>query len=438
MGIGFHPGSMKGGNDTEFAEPLPGDKSVIDAFNAYRLPFSTWIKTGQSGMDERKVGKLLLDALRAENYDLNEITNRGILLHSGSLPTDEILDDIPDEKFDALKKAVGEATHELNARWNELLTQTVSQHGDVARQGALVRLFSQRLVSFYTARLRADGAPQEELRRSVIVSRLMDGSNYPAIEKVLIKVLGDDALAVLSASYENDPEGAFAVDTRVFKFGGSFTLPDGIAIAKKEEARVKTALQNKFLYREEKDNAVSAWRQETALSNPEVFFEQKMLGFVNGSSQDWELEAIHKNAPFANGSNFSLALSILDKDEVSGKEVSTTFFPDYLVFMRNRHTEQVIPMIVEIKDKNPESRDKHVGAKARAAKAYYENTGVPFVVLSQNATDSDQFWVYGSENAMDWDAYLESVKGTSVKTFQEYGFGTELPAELAWMRTLGR
>lgn len=431
MGLGFHPNAVKDGEPTEFGAVMNGDIEIIGEFNAYNLPSSAFVRVQKSGMDERKVGRLVTQTLRDKGYELNAVVARGIMLHSGSIDTETLLDEDAVYDFTAVSTAVGAASHEINAKWNERLLSTIDTYGNVANKGALVSLFSRRVLSYYTGQMRAAGESQENLRDTALIARILDVSNYARVEESLIEVLRDPSLQVLAEGYGDDPEAALPVDQRVFKFGGSFVLPNSMLTNKNNDYAVSNGLQTKFLYRCVDEENVQSWRQE-ALSGPERAFE-KMLSEFSKVSPEWELDAIHKNAPFSNKSNFSLALSVLGKED--GKDVTFNFFPDYLVFMKNVVSGKRLPMIVEIKGKNPESLDRHVGAKARAAKQYAENTGLPFVVLTRNGEDSESFSVYGESTP--FEDYLESVRDTQVKTFPAYEFGSALPVELGWMLTLG-
>lgn len=434
LGVDIHKDDPSATDHTPMLSAM-GAQGDVNLFNSLNLPFSTYRRTNQDSIHSSTLNSLLRPALtKYAGADKIDVTlRRGERLSDGTFGTESWMqgdDNVTAQKMDV---SVSRGIVEKELQFQRDVEAIVKSSGDYGNNARLARDITKKTIAYY----------KRELRESpeVIVGALLEPENFTHVTRALEAMLASDTFEGIRVDRKHNDDEPAPATVRELRFLGSMKLPQSMLTLREGKKRVQSGMDKYALYAYKDANTVDAegyWQEET--SGPEKYFEKHLLSLHDRGSL--ELVWVHKNAPYSNGENFSLGLSITFEE--SGKKKVANFYPDYILMVKKNG--KTFPMIVEVKGEDAGSYDSLTLAKARAARSYYKHTGVPFVVLQQRGSAVEDFGVVSadSEDAKNLSAplsfshFVDGLDDVSVVEFSDVGaVETAIPDDKEWMKTLG-
>lgn len=415
---------------------LEADKDKLEYLNGLELPSSRWKKKNQTPISSSTLRKALKETIEAHKH-LTEVP----FVESENISL-RVTGDVDVSKFDSeesMKTLDGEgyvvsagtkaSQFRTKLEFLSLIKSAVVSTGDYGNNAKVVDSLAPVITSYYGSRVWNEGKTRNPVE--VMRSFLASSRNRSALEELVVLLMETDKVQAHSRHEQKEGEvtPSYNLERDILehhKFPESIHTKDDSAKTV-PQAFCEAALYGMKTFYGER---TSQWQE--SLSSPEKWTEKHTEEFLN-NNPDFTLEIIHKNAPYSNGDNFSLALTIRVKDK-NGKDAVTNFFPDYVMVFSNKITGASFPVILEVKDYTAEGRkqDPFVKNKVRAAEAYMLYTGIPFFVVGTNEMSSIILDKNGENGSQDLFVVLKERLQESVNITKAHVHNSDL-----WMMDLG-
>jgi superfamily II DNA or RNA helicase len=417
-------------------------KEIISLYNGLHLPTSV-VKTSNGA---KIMEKPLVQALteHAERWSPNFVhkTLAGERLASGEYSIDSLDTDRSQLlQSNSSSKEFRKTDSEVGALFYQFVSDAIRYNGhqDIQQFSAVARNLVPRLL----------GLPQ--------IQEFFSGNQVDKERGLLVEEnkaeLRDFINEFLTDHLFSNTDVATPVSSSRIVRTGTHNLSDTISVSKNGE--LTSGDRAGFCLYTGKDSnggIISYSTDSKGKSQPENDFENHCLNLkyieriadANGIpknhaiiSDRFELAFFHKNPSFASEDAFSIGIQFNIVYNKGGKQMRSSFFPDYLIFVRDRNTGNVFPVIAEIKSTNGgQNDDEELEAKRKAAESYMNHTGVPFLVVYPNSTGTE-FFKYDTKTPKSlagntsFASFLNNVDQSNIQPVKDN-------ADLSWMYTLGQ
>lgn len=162
-------------------------------------------------------------------------------------------------------------------------------------------------------------------------------------------------------------------------------------------------------------------------SKPEMrFYENIKNSYMKGRDDDFELVAIHKFPGYEKREG-SFTLGVAVNYMEGEKKKNSRFFPDFLLFFKDKNNGRIFPMVIEIKGSDTKESKDLLAAKVIASRQYSDNTGLPLEMLQEKSPGS---FISMKDNTSQIKTLIEKASAADIKHFDEN-------YDASWLLTLG-
>lgn len=389
------------------------DRDVItkafDTLNSYNLPQSTVIRNKpdsqfiiQLRRDVRNVIDTFIDDIKPR-----EISSDSIV--SGELHTKD-LDNKHSAKVSVNSSSVSvtKASTVIKEEYNSLISHLVGEN--------IVNKYGKSVSSTISEVIEQSYSSHHGISLNQARFTLLSNDVRSKVKDMIASVTSLDELDTNDDVIEGEKSTIHITQ--------GFTMPLSIIV---KSGNSVNRYAEYSLYAQLNDQVFDAPHSTAFDSIPEEKFQDYIIDKYgrNSHNDDFELIAFHKFPGYdKNEGSFQLGVAINYIQD--GVRKNARFFPDYLVFFRDKNNGKVFPMIVEIKGEKYRDDKEVLDAKITACRQYKEKTGMPMNVFMYS---SDSF-VDMDDKVTSFDDVVHASRDCVISHF-------DVNDDYDWMLTLG-